>query len=1189
MKFKLLTILLVLILALTVIFILKKKSAKKEIAGNTLFELISPDSSNIHFANNITSADSLNLFSFEYMYNGGGVGIGDFNNDGLPDIFFSGNQAPSRLYMNKGNFHFEDVSKTAGISINQGCPFGVSVIDINQDGLPDIYISVGGQGLEDIYPNKLFINEGLDKNKQPHFKEMANEYGLADSGQSIQAVFFDYDHDGDLDMYQLTGGGFDKSPNVPHPIIKDGSAKNTDRLYRNDFDKILGHPVFTNVSKQAGIVEEGFGLGVSLIDINEDGWQDIYVTNDYISNDLLYINEKNGTFTESARQYFKHTSHFAMGNDVGDINNDGLTDIIAADMLPEDHYQRMLMFGQNQYDKFYYAVDQGYSYQYMRNTLQLNRGAGKFSEIGQLAGIYKTSWSWAPLFADLDNDGYQDLFITNGFGKNITDLDFVKYRSDVMKSDDAKKQVRILMDSLSARPGIKTHPYAYKNNGDYTFTDVSKQWGFGVSTYSNGAVYVDLDNDGDLDMVTNNIDEPAHIYRNTVMEKSKAGTNNFLRIKLKGPSNNNSAIGSKVDIKYGNQIQTRNLSTVRGFESSVESVLHFGLGTRQLVDTIIITWPDNKKSTLTNIKANQMLAVDYNTVTLKNIEQPSKINNTIFTEISPSALDIDYKNKHVDFNDFNYERLLPRKYSEVGPGIAVGDMNGDGLEDFFVGGVYGQNGEIYLQNKNGTFNSRILSSNAKDHSQDAGCLLFDADGDGDLDLYVASGGNEFTDKDPRYLDRLYKNDGKGNFIIDAAALPQMLSSKSCVVAADYDGDGDLDLFVGGAVVPGLYPLAPTSYILQNNKGQFTDVTNTNAPGLQKIGMVNSALFTDIDNDGKPDLIVVGDWMPISIFKNENGKLINSTTASGLQNTEGWWQSIVSGDFDNDGDMDYIIGNWGLNTPYKASVKEPVSVCFNDFDHNGSMDPIVCYYQEGVNYPVAPWDFIVEQIPSLRKKFPTYASYAAASMEKILATLDVKDMQTLTCKNLHSVYLQNDGNNKFTIKQLPAEAQFAPIFGMLAEDINQDGNPDLVTVGNFYGTEVITGNYDASQGLVMFGDGKGNFKAAGINATGFIADKNAKAIVKIQNINKSPLFIVTQNSDSVKVFKYTKGEKNVQLYPSQNETYAKVIFKNGLQQKIELYTNSCRLSHKSRSIIITPVMSHLDLFKAGGTRTRSFDY
>lgn len=1188
MKFKWAAIPLMLIISVAIIFALRNNSGKHNAGKNVLFESVSPDSSNIHFANNIVTNDSLNIFTFEYLYNGGGVGISDFNVDGMPDIFFTGNTVASKLYINKGNFRFQDITHSAGVEINKGWPFGVSVVDINQDGLPDIYVSVGGPGNKDIFPNKLFVNQGLDKNNSVHFKEMANEYGLADSGQSIQAVFFDYDHDGDLDMYQLTGGGFEKSPIVPHPIAKDGSSRNTDRLYRNDLDKKSGHPVFTNVSKQAGILQEGFGLGVSVVDINEDAWPDIYVTNDYLTNDLLYVNNKDGTFSEMVQLYFKHTSHFAMGNDIGDINNDGLVDIISVDMLPEDHYQRTLMFGPNQYDKFHYSIQQGYSYQYMRNTLQLNRGCGKFSEIGQFSGIYKTSWSWAPLFADLDNDGYQDIFISNGFGRNITDLDFVKYRSNVLKIGNSKEAINILMDSLSVRPGIKTHPYVYKNNGDYTFTDVSKQWGFGVPNYSNGAAYVDLDNDGDLDVISSNIDEPGHIYRNKTMETTKAGSNNYLRIKLIGAANNQSALGSKIDIKYNHQIQTRSMNTVRGFESSVEAVAHFGLGIQKLIDTVIVTWPDGKISILKNVEANQVLSINYSTSEIKSIEQNEKNKKQIFAEINPSILNITYKNKRNNFNDFDYERLLPKKYSQNGPGIAIGDMNGDGLEDFFVGGAYQQSGEIYLQNKVGSFTGHNLSKR-NEGSEDAGCLLFDADGDGDLDLYIVSGGNEFTSQNKRYQHRLYKNDGKGNFTKDEGSLPSMISSGSCINASDYDGDGDLDLFVGGGIVPGQYPQPPSSYILQNNKGKFIDVTEEVAPGLRKIGMVNTALWTDINNDGKLDLIVAGEWMPISIFKNVNGKFINNTINCGLQDTEGWWQSIISGDFDNDGDMDFVIGNWGLNNPYKASAKEPMRLCYNDFDHNGSIDPILGYYEEGINYPVAPWDYIIEQIPSLRKIIPTYASYASVSMEKLLLMLDVKGMQTLTCKTLHSVYLQNSGEGKFVIRKLPFEAQFAPIFGMLAEDINRDGNLDLIAVGNFYGTEVVVGRYDASVGIVMYGDGKGNFKSVNISETGLIADKDSKGIARIETANKTSLILITQNSDSLKIFKVQSDGRLERIYPKQNEASAIIFLKNGMKRKMELPFGTSYLSQSSRSIIISKDIKHIDLYKSGGIKTRSFDF
>ncbi|MEO6456060.1 MAG: CRTAC1 family protein, partial [Ginsengibacter sp.] len=638
--------------------------------AETLFKLVNADSSGIHFSNNISTTDTFNLFTFEYIYNGGGVGIGDFNNDGLQDILFIGNMVPSKLYLNKGNFHFEDVTINSGLIIN-GWPLGVSVADVDGDGLQDVYISMNGPGNKDIYPNKLFINQGSDKNNCPHFKEMAQEYGLADSGQSIQAAFFDYDHDGDLDIYLLTGGGFEVSPIAAHPIIKDGSARNTDRLYNNDFDKKLGHPFFTNVSKQAKILEEGYGLGVCLLDINDDGWLDVYVTNDYLSNDLLYVNNKDGTFSEEAAKYFNHTSHFAMGNDAGDINNDGLTDIIAVDMLPDKHYQRTLMLGPNQYDKFYYSVSHGYNFQYMRNTLQLNMGNGKFSEIGQLAGIYKTSWSWSPLFADLDNDGYQDIFITNGFGKDVTDLDFVKFRSDFLKNASAEKQnyIKVLLDSLSLRPGIKTHPYAYKNNGDYSFKEMSEQWGFNNSTFTNGAAYVDLDNDGDLDLVTNNIDEAANVNQNRLNEKAKKGTANFLNIKLKGTKYNSAATGSKVNIKYDNKMQTRLQSQVRGFESTVENIIHFGLGSQEKIDTIRVLWPDGNESVLTNIKVNQQLIIDYKGSRPQQIPLQSTLTKSFYNEVSPSALNIQYQNKANDFNDFNYERLLPKKYSKNGQGL----------------------------------------------------------------------------------------------------------------------------------------------------------------------------------------------------------------------------------------------------------------------------------------------------------------------------------------------------------------------------------------------------------------------------------------------------------------------------------------------------------------------------------------
>jgi hypothetical protein len=1159
-------------------------SSKK---SSALFVSINHDSSGINFKNEISTSDSLNIFTFEYIYNGGGVGIGDFNNDGLQDIFFVGSMVPSRLYLNQGNFHFKDITSSAGINTGKGWPFGVCVVDINQDGRPDIYVCEGGPGKTDsIYHNKLFINQGLDKNGDPYFKEMAAEYGLKDHGQSIQAVFFDYDHDGDLDMYLVKGGGFERSPIVPNPILKDGTAKNTDKLYRNDWDSTLGHPVFTDVSTKAGIVEEGFGLGVSLLDINDDGWLDIYVTDDYLSNDLLYVNNRNGTFTEKSGQYFRHTSHFAMGNDVGDINNDGLADIMAVDMLPSSHYDRTLMFGPNQYDKFHYAVANGYSYQYMRNTLQLNNGNGKFSEIGQLAGVYKTGWSWSVLFADLDNDQYQDIYITNGFGKDITDLDFVKFRANYISKPSEQREMGVLFDSLRQRPGTKIANFAFKNNGDLTFRDMSTDWGFNTPTFSNGAAYVDLDNDGALDLVVNNIDDFAQIYRNKLREKDTAGVANYLQIKLQGPKGNLSAIGAKVTIRYDNNKQIRLQSTVRGFESTISDILHFGLGKYKKLDSVEVKWPDGNESLLVQVPADQMLTIRYTDShrpePVTSIVPPEK---TLFTSIPSSSVNIRYCQKESKFNDFLYEKLLPKKYSMNGPGIAVGDINGDGLEDFFVGGSYNQSGQIYIQNKDGTFTGRELSTEDAG-SIDMGCLLFDADGDGDMDLFVVSGSSDYTKGFKRYQPRLYINDGKGNFSRNDSALPVMLTSGSCVVAGDYDGDGDLDLFIGGRIEPGSFPETPSSTLLRNDNGKFVDVTDSVAPGLRKLGMVTSALWTDINNDHKPDLMVVGEWMPISVFKNTGGRLINITEQSNLSNTEGWWQSIISGDFDNDGDIDYVIGNWGLNSPYTASIKNPMTVCYKDFDKDGNIDAILSYHEEGEDYPAHSWENVVQQMPGIRKKIPNYHSFSGTTTDKLLSILDTSNMKKAYCRTLHSIYLENMGNGKFQLHDLPNQAQFAPTFGMMAEDLNQDGKLDLVTVGNFYGTEVVIGRYDASIGLALFGDGKGGFMPVSTKESGFCVNGDAKALTRVELAGNKSLILASQNGDSLKIFsdQTDVGFERLKIDPS--ETSALIHFKNGSSRKTEFYYGNGYLSQSSRTLVITPDISRIELYSKSGKMTRS---
>jgi|TARA_B110000093_G_scaffold150581_1_gene164609 hypothetical protein len=1090
---------------------------------NPLFERLDSVRTQVTFVNKITTNDTLNILNFENIYLGGGIGIGDFNADGLPDLFFVGNMVPSRLYLNKGNFKFEDITIPSKIQVH-GWAYGVSVADVNADGLDDIYLSIGGVVNKEGYKSELFINQGNDENGIPSFKEEAEFYGLADLSYTIQSVFFDFDKDGDLDMYKITGGSFERSPIIPYPIKKDGSAKSTDRLYRNDFNDKLGHPVFTDISKQANILEEGYGLGVSILDIDEDGWSDIYVTNDYLTNDLLYINNRDGTFKEASQKYFNHTSHFAMGNDTGDINNDGLIDIVAVDMLPDKRKDRMQMLGVNNYDKFYYAQKQGYSSQYMRNTLQLNNGLGKFSEIGQMAGIFKTSWSWGPLLADFDNDGYLDLFITNGFGKDVTDLDFVKFRSDISPYSNTnnknKERDFSLLKAIDNQPGIKTHPYMYKNMKNNTFENVSNQWDFNESVYSSGSAYVDLDNDGDLDIVTNNIDAPAHLYKNKTNDEGAVGVNNFLRVKLNGPSKNKNAIGSKIRIKYNENIQYRFLSRVRGFESTVEQTIHYGLGKESLIDTLIVTWPDDKKTILTNIKANQVLNINYSSGNFTDWKTDTSALTPYFASISPASIGIDFKDKHLEFNDFTYERLIPRKYSENGQNIAVGDVNGDALEDFFVGGGFQQTGKLYIQDEDGHFTGSPISK-LNDGCVDSGSLFFDADGDGDLDLYVVSGGNQLSFENVKYQDRLYINDGKGNFLLNTKALPIMLSSGSCISAADFDNDGDLDLFLGGGVKPGYYPQCSKSYLLRNEGGRFVDVTDILAKGLQNIGIVTSALWTDFDNDNKVDLIVAGEWMPITVFKNNGKSFKNHTEKAGLANSNGWWQSLESGDFDHDGDMDFVAGNWGLNTPFRCSTEEPMSLYFADFDKNGKLDPIFSCYEDGKSYPVPSLDYMVEQMPILKKKFLHYSEYSSATTDELIEMFDVKNFPKLYCKTLASTYLKNNGDGTFDLEELPQAAQVAPLFDTKVLDINKDGNLDILGIGNFYWTDVVIGKYDALKGLTMLGDGLGNFKTVDLDKSGFVVDSDARTFATLKTTDNQSLFIVSQILDSLKIFKQNK--------------------------------------------------------------------
>jgi len=1140
--------------------------------ANPLFIEMNSERTGIDFSNTLTYNDSLTVLEYEFMYDGGGVGLIDVNNDGLLDLYFTGNMVTSRLYLNKGNWHFEDITEAAGVGTT-GWVNGVSIVDINQDGFQDIYLSLGGPRGRPVQDraNLLFINDGLSNQTKrgiPTFTETAADYGLADTEYSVQAAFFDYDRDGDLDVYMLSNALVNFNRNISRPIDATGKAPSVDRLYRNN-----GNQTFSDVSQEAGILIEGFGLGVVICDINQDLWPDIYVANDFLTDDLIYINQHDGSFVNQVGQYLKHLTYNGMGVDLADFNNDGLSDIVVVDMYPPDNRRRKLTMMGNNYDEFQNSLSYGYQPQYVRNTLQLNNGNGSFSEIGQLAGIDATDWSWSVLLADYDNDGWKDLFITNGIRQDITNLDFMVYGQQVlvMGTPEANKKQRL--EALNKLPGIKLPNYMYKNQGDLTFADVSESWGLSAPTYSNGAVYGDLDNDGDLDLVINNIDQEASVYQNlSDQEKNPA---NYLRIKLVGPLLNREGIGAKVYLSYNGLVQSQYFTPVRGYISSVEPFLHFGLGIETKIEHLRVVWPDGHEQTMEGIEANQTITLEYG----GSLKQEPKAEVTSLFTPSNGQYGIEYLHRENHFVDFKLQPLLPHMHSRNGPGITVGDVNGDGLEDFFIGGATGYTGRLFLQLVGGKFQPTSLGQDSL--SEDMGVILFDVDNDNDLDLCIVSGGTVHIKESVLYTDRLYLNDGKGNFVRSAEALPDSRQSGSSIVASDYDRDGDLDLFIGGRVVPGEYPLPARSRLLRNDtppksspretesqqwQVKFTDVTDQLADGLSEVGLVTSALWTDYDNDDWMDLIVTGEFMPILFFHNEEGKLVNRTEATGLQNTLGWWNSLVGGDFDQDGDIDYLVGNLGLNTRFKASPDKPLSIYAKDYDNNGRIDPVLCYYVQGKKYIAHSRTDIFKQINAMRARFTTYTDYAEATFDESFLPQELEDAYVVRSEQFASSYLENLGHGKFSLKQLPIEAQLSPIFGMTTGDYDQDGNLDVLTVGNFYASEVSTGRYDASIGLFLRGDGKGNFEPVKVTESGFFADGDAKGLAQIRIEGGQTLVLVANNAGHMG--SYEVNSPGMVIQAQNQETYALITLKDGRTYKQEFYYGSTYLSHTSRSIILT---------------------
>ncbi len=1074
-----------------------------------LFTLLSPAITKVDFANQLKENEQFNIIQYLYFNNGAGVAAGDINNDGLIDLYFTSNQNSNKLYLNKGNFKFEDITKKAGVAGTGDWKTGVTMADVNGDGFLDIYVCQVGKYKVLHGRNQLFINQG-----DLTFKEEAQKYGLDFQGFSHQAAFFDYDMDGDLDMYLLNHSVHTARSYGPVSLRYDHDPLAGDRLYRND--EVDGRRFFTDVTSQAGIHNSqiGYGLGVNISDINNDGWPDIYISNDFHEDDYLYINNGNGTFSERLAELIQHTSRSSMGNDVGDINNDGLLDIIVLDMIPEEEKIRKQSGGEDDYELFMLKLQFGYGSQFVRNTLQLNLGGDMFSEIGLLAGVYSTDWSWSPLFCDVDNDGWKDLFITNGIYRRANDLDYVKFLVDnsffTLKSNKDAPD-RVLYEKMPLYPYFN---YMYKNNGDLTFTNMAGEWGFKTRSYSNGAVYADLDNDGDLDLIVNNINDKAYIYRNnaeTLLE------NHFLSVALKGQGMNTRGIGARVTLYYDGQIQVSEQFPTRGFLSSISDALHFGLGPVSVIDSIVVRWPDLSVQTIKNVEADQIITLE-----MKNAAAGITSDNQENEKIklfSPAKIPgLEFRHQEDDYVDFHRESLIPHSLSAEGPALAVGDVNGDGLDDLFVGGAKGQPSRIFIQRSDGSFKHLDIPHFIIDSfAEDVDACFFDADNDGDMDLYIVRGGNEMPVGNPLLADLLLINDGKGVFT--RADLPFMAYNGSVVRPCDFDGDGDIDLFVGSRSVPGAYGLSPDQFLLENDgKGNFKVVTDDRISAFKSIGMVTDARWMDYDQDGDPDLVITGEWMKVNIYRNDNGHFTDATTTAGLGETSGWWNCIVVADIDSDGDLDLIGGNLGLNSMLKASVMEPVEMYLNDFDINGSLDQVICSYRNSISYPVASLDELTIQMPGLGKKYTRYSDFGGKTVMDIFDKNAISQSTLKRAELFETCLFINNGNGTFEINPLPTPAQFSKVRDILVRDFNRNGKMDLVLVGNDYYARPSMGRYDASYGWYIPAGPGHTFKPLMPDESGLKIKGDARRIIPIKVLGKHYLVVGLNNGD-LQIFEF----------------------------------------------------------------------